>query len=180
MDPITIISLLSNAIPAVVKFVKGDDAAKKAEALITVAKEITGIAEPQAAVEAIAADPAHVVAFKQRLVEIDLETIKANLADTENARALQVAALAQDDQFSKRFIYYAATGILSFVGLFIALATFVPIPQANVRFVDTALGFLLGTAASTVIQFFFGSSQQSKQKDSTVAGLLHSLKGLVK
>lgn len=49
---------------------------------------------------------------------------------------------------------------------YIAAISFIEIPAENVRFVDTIIGFLLGTIVSGIIQFFYGSSLGSKEKNS--------------
>jgi hypothetical protein len=92
--------------------------------------------------------------------------------DREGARHMQEVALAQEDVFSKRFIYYYA-GFWSLAAVFyIGFITFGQIPEANVRFADTILGFLLGTVIATIMQFFFGSSKSSKDKtDAMVKGM---------
>jgi hypothetical protein len=91
--------------------------------------------------------------------------------DRANARSMQAAALNQNDLFSKRFVYYFATFWSIASALYIAFITFGEIPEANVRFADTILGFLLGTIVATIVQFFFGSSDSSKQKDGALESL---------
>ncbi len=93
-------------------------------------------------------------------------------ADRANARSMQVAALNQNDTFAKRFIYYFAAFWSISSALYIAFITFGEIPEANVRFADTILGFLLGTIVATIVQFFFGSSDSSKQKDASLESLV--------
>jgi hypothetical protein len=93
------------------------------------------------------------------------ELISMVFEDRSNARAMQVAALGQGDNFSKRFVYYFATFWSITSALYIAFITFGDIPEANVRFADTILGFILGTIIATIVQFFFGSSQGSKDKE---------------
>ena len=90
--------------------------------------------------------------------------------NTADARAMQVAALAQEDKFSKRFVYVLAGfwSVVSVVYLF--MITFVTIPAANVRFADTVLGFLLGTVIATVINYFYGSSKSSADKNAILKG----------
>jgi multisubunit Na+/H+ antiporter MnhE subunit len=44
------------------------------------------------------------------------------------------------------------------------IITLVDIPEKSVRFVDVILGFIMGTVVSTMLNFFFGSSQSSKDK----------------
>lgn len=51
---------------------------------------------------------------------------------------------------------------------YIGAITFIQIPESSVRFADLIIGFLLGTVVSTIIQFFFGSSKSSKDKDDAI------------
>jgi len=97
--------------------------------------------------------------------EHEKELIAMAYGDVANARQMQVAALQQDDLFSKRFIYVFATFWSLFAAGYIAFITFGTIPADNQRFADTILGFLLGTVVATILQFFFGSSMGSKEKD---------------
>lgn len=97
---------------------------------------------------------------EQKATALDL--LKHDLENTKDARAMQVEALRQDDVFSKRFVYYLATfwSVMSMIYIF--AITFFNI--VNERVADTILGFLLGTIVATIINFFFGSSQSSKNK----------------
>lgn len=101
----------------------------------------------------------------------NLETLKAELADISSARDMQKEALRQDDKFAKRFIYYFATFITVTTIAYVFIITFATIPEPNIRFADTVLGFLLGTLLATIINFFFGSSHGSETKTSIIAGL---------
>jgi hypothetical protein len=99
------------------------------------------------------------------------DLIQMVFEDRANARSMQAAALGQSDLLSKRFVYYFATFWSIAAALYIAFITFGEIPEANVRFADTILGFLLGTIVATIVQFFFGSSDSSKQKDTALESL---------
>lgn len=101
----------------------------------------------------------------------NLETLKAELADISSARDMQKEALRQDDKFAKRFIYYFATFITVTTIAYVFVITFATIPEPNIRFADTVLGFLLGTLLATIINFFFGSSHGSETKTNIIAGL---------
>ena len=92
-----------------------------------------------------------------------LELLKIDLENTKNARELQKIALQQDDLFSKRFIYYLAIFWSVICSIYFFLATFTEV--VNEEMADIILGFLLGTVSGTVINFFFGSSSGSKEKD---------------
>jgi len=92
-----------------------------------------------------------------------LELLKIDLQNTKDAREMQRAALRQDDLFSKRFVYYLATFWSIICSIYFYVATFTEV--VNEEMADIILGFLLGTVSGTIMNFFFGSSQGSKEKD---------------
>lgn len=93
---------------------------------------------------------------------VNLEQNKADTAVTINAQDMQKSALHQEDLFAKRYVYYLSSFWSLFAAVYIGVVTIIDIPQQNLRFVDTVLGFMLGTIVATIIQFFFGSSKGSK------------------
>ena len=110
------------------------------------------------------------------LKHAEFMTTEAN-DNTEDARDMQKEALKQSDTFSKRFVYYLASAWSLAAMAYIGFVTFATIPPDNVRFADTILGFLLGTVIATILNFFFGSSDGSKQK---TEGISEAIKGLSK
>jgi hypothetical protein len=74
----------------------------------------------------------------------------------------------------KRFIHWYAILVTSISASYIFLTTFLTIPKDNMRIVDTVLGFVLGTLLSTIINFFFGSSSGSKNKDELIEKSIES------
>jgi hypothetical protein len=109
--------------------------------------------------------PETVANWKVAAQQHERELLQMAYGDTANARNMQVEALRQDDVFAKRFIYVFATFWSIFAAGYIGFITFGTIPEDNQRFADTILGFLLGTVVATILQFFFGSSMGSKEKD---------------
>lgn len=107
--------------------------------------------------------------IKQEDNRISADLEKAYIADVQNARGMQTAALSQEDLFSKRFVYYFSIGWSLFGAAYISALTFVPIPKDNQRFADTIVGFLLATIIAAMFNFFYGSSRSSQQKDNTVS-----------
>lgn len=121
--------------------------------------------------QAIANDPEAYIKLKEledrekaRLHEWNVEQLRAQLADVQSARAMQIAALQQDDIFSKRFIYYFAIAWSLFACAFAIAAFWVHIPPENMRLVDTINGILWGALVSTMFGFFFGNSIRSVAK----------------
>jgi hypothetical protein len=117
--------------------------------------------------QAIAGDPE----IAEKLRQMDFDYAKLEQQDRASAREMQIAALAQSDVFSKRFVYYLATFWSVFAVIYILVITLANIPEKNVRFADTILGFILGTVIATLMNFFFGSSKSSLDKTEKLAKL---------
>jgi hypothetical protein len=112
------------------------------------------------------------IRLRQEDDKLSVAVEKMYLDDVDSARKMQQAALAQDDKYSKRFIYNYAWFWSIMVCVYLAFVTFGTIPKENIRFADTILGFCLGTLISTIVFFFFGTSRGSSKKDDTIRELL--------
>lgn len=153
-----LLRLLGNIAPALATAVAGPLGGL---AVSAIASKL-GVADTvEAVTKAISADPDAAL----KLAQIDLETLKVEQANTADARAMQVAALQQSDVFSKRFPMYLTSFWSVCAAIYIGFITFSVIPEQNVRFADTILGFILGTVIATMLNFWFGSSIGSKEKD---------------
>jgi len=153
-----LLRLLGSVAPALASIVAGPAGG----AAVSAIAKVFGVADTvEAVTQAVAADPDAAL----KLAQIDLETIRVQHANTENARAMQVAALAQSDVFSKRFTMYLTSFWSIAAAVYIGFITFSVIPDKNIRFADTILGFILGTVVATLLNFWFGSSIGSKEKN---------------
>lgn len=152
-----LVGLLKGIAPALATVVAGP---LGGAAVSAIASKLGVSDSVEAVAQAIVGDPQ----AAQKLAELDMEYAKLEAADRDSARKMQMAALSQDDVFSKRFIYYYASFWSICAAFYIGFITFGQIPESNVRFADTILGFLLGTVIATIMQFFFGSSKSSKDK----------------
>jgi hypothetical protein len=90
---------------------------------------------------------------------------EVDLKNMEGARNMQLKAMDSEDPLVRRFVYYfiAFWSVLS--ATYIGAITFGHIPDNNVRFADTILGFVLGTMVAAMFQFLLGSSLGSRKKD---------------
>jgi hypothetical protein len=153
-----LLKLLGNVAPALATVVAGP---LGGAAVSAIAKQFGVEDTVEAVTRAVAADPEAAL----KLAQIDLEKLKLGHANTADARAMQVAALNQSDVFSKRFTMYLTTFWSVCAAIYIGFITFSVIPDKNIRFADTILGFVLGTVLATMLNFWFGSSIGSKEKD---------------
>ena len=162
-------NLLKGFAPAIATAVAGP---LGGAAVSMIAKKF-GVEDSVAAVaQAIAGDPK----AEEKLRELDLEYAKLHLENVKGARDMQTAALAQSDVFSKRFIYYFAAFWSVCAVVYIGFITFATIPEQNVRFADTILGFLLGTIVATFMNFLYGTSKSSQDKTDKMAEMAKEMR----
>lgn len=137
-------------------------------AVKTIAEKLGVEDTVEAVAQAIQADPEAAA----KLAEIDLKQFEAEVKDRDGARAMQIAALQQDDWFAKNFIYLFTAVWSLFAMAYFAFVTFGTVPTSGVRMADTILGVLIGTVLTGFFNFFFGSSKSSKDKtDAIMKGL---------
>ena len=78
----------------------------------------------------------------------------------DDFKDIHAELVKKGDKVAVHFTYWFAWfwGIISAIYFF--AVTFVSVPPAGENFANIILGFLLGTAVSTIINFFFGSSEK--------------------
>lgn len=152
-----LLKLLGSVAPALATIVAGP---LGGAAVSAIASKLGVEDTVEAVTKAISADPEAAL----KLAQIDLDKLKAEYANTADARAMQVAALNQSDIFSKRFTMYLTVFWSVSAVAYVGFITFGVIPDKNIRFADTILGFILGTVVATMLNFWFGSSIGSKEK----------------
>jgi len=99
------------------------------------------------------------------------KSIELYLKDVADARAMQMAALNQSDNFSKRFLYFFALGIVVMAFSFDFILCFHQIPTKNETIINVIVGTINGTALVSVVSFFFGSSKSSQDKSKFIEEL---------
>lgn len=164
------LQLAAQFAPSIIGKLTGSANAENVAAhVVGIAQTITGTATPEAAFEAIKADPAKVLEFQIEVAKNEKEIELAYLQDTQNARAMQTAALAQEDLFSKRFVYYFAAGWSLFAMVYFACVTFIVVPDEGQRIADTILGVLIGNVLGGMFAYFYGSTKGSAEKSRLLA-----------
>jgi hypothetical protein len=109
--------------------------------------------------------------YTTKMEELAQSAEKMFIEDKQNARNMQVAALAQNDLFSKRFVYYLSIGLISGALLFDFLLFFKTVPDINRDMINMALGTLNSLGFASVVTFFLGSSKSSQQKTDIITNL---------
>lgn len=97
-------------------------------------------------------------AFRLRMEELGYRGDELTAGDRDSARKMQAAALGSGNRHAQEFVYWYAWFWSVASVVYIGSVTFFAIPSANVRVVDTVLGFVLGTLVSTLIGYFYGTS----------------------
>jgi len=144
----------------------------------TVISSVLGIdASNEKAIEALAADPAKLlelkkaeIEFKARLEELGIRETELFLADRQSARDLAKVDMRAQWSLSVVVVlgFFSVLGLLLYT-LFVPL----PIPEAQAGYINTALSMLLGVLTrefTSVMAFWFGSSQGSKEKTAIIEG----------
>ncbi len=162
---------LAQFAPGIIKLLSGSDKAEEvASKVIDVAKAITGTDSGPAAVAAIQADPQKMLDFQLAVGAQKIEWERMYLVDVQNARSMQVAALTQDDKFSKRFVYYFASAWSLFAMTYFTAVTFIDIAaEGGQRVADTILGVLITSVIGVMFGFFYGSTKGSEAKSALLA-----------
>jgi hypothetical protein len=114
--------------------------------------------EGEATKEDYAKWSAEAAKHEEFMAEIDLKNM-------QGARDMQLKAMDSDDPLVRRFVYYFIGGWSVLSATYIGFITFGEIPESNIRFADTILGFVLGTMVASMFQFLLGSSLGSRSKD---------------
>lgn len=167
MEPLTIalaLARLTGLGDKLGRWIGGDNGAAIADKVMTTAQAITGAETPEAALQKLNNDKQLQIEFSRAVMANETELERMAYQDKADARALQRAALEQNDTFSKRFIYYLTIFWSCFAAGYVTLITFTTIPETSIRFADTILGFVLGTIIASIIAFFFGSSHGNEKR----------------
>lgn len=146
-------NLISNGLPKVADAVM-DKGVEAVEAKLGMKLKPEGEATPEDNAKLKEAAMKH----EEFMAEIDLKNM-------QGARDMQLKAMESDDPLVRRFVYYFIGFWSVLAAVYIGFITFGQIPEENIRFAYTILGFVLGTMVASMFQFLLGSSIGSRNKD---------------
>lgn len=171
MDPISIAMGLSQFAPAIVKWMTGSDKAEEAaKAVVDIAQQVTGKADPVDALATISASPSMQLEFRKAVMANETELDKAYLADRQNARGRDVA-IVQSGRYNWRADILAILAVGGLVLCVYFIARDAGLPERAVNAIMFVAG-VLASAVRDVYGFEFGSSRSSHKKDDTISEML--------
>jgi cytochrome c biogenesis protein CcdA len=100
-----------------------------------------------------------------KLEQVDMQKMELQLQEMQSARNMQLEAMKSNDPLVRRFVYFFIGFWSIWSAVMLPFMVFGDIPESNVRFADTILGFLLATMIGSMFGFLLGSSLGSKEKD---------------
>lgn len=169
MDPISIAFGLAQFAPQVIKWLTGSDkAADAAGAVVEIAETVTG-RKGADALDALKADPALVLQFRQSVIAQEADLDKAYLADRADARKRDAVFISYGTRNHRADVMF-----LLAVAVICALVWLVwkdPSINEYMKGIFTlVLGRFLGYL-DNIYNFEFGSTRASKTKDATIENL---------
>ena len=169
MDPISIAFGLAQFAPQVIKWLTGSDkAADAAGAVVEIAETVTG-RKGADALDALKADPALVLQFRQSVIAQEADLDKAYLADRADARKRDAVFISSGTRNHRADVMF-----LLAVAVICALVWLVwkdPSINEYMKGIFTlVLGRFLGYL-DNIYNFEFGSTRASKTKDATIENL---------
>ncbi|MDR0630693.1 MAG: hypothetical protein LBF70_01510 [Holosporales bacterium] len=177
-ENIMTISILQSALslaqlsPIVAKWLSGSNAESISEKIIGIAKSITKMQNETEVVKKLKTDKHALLLFQKALINSEHEIELAVIKDKENARIRDTAFINAGKRNKRADVMVISAAI----GLFICLATIViyqkTLPGEAVGIISTIAG-IFGSCLKDAYNFEFGSSRGSKEKDQTVAAILH-------
>lgn len=169
MDPISIAFGLAQFAPQIIKWITGSDkAADAAGAVVDIAETVTG-RKGADALDALKADPALVLQFRQSVIAQEADLDKAYLADRADARKRDAVFISSGTRN-----YRADSMFVLAVAMIAGLVWLVwkdPSINEYMKGIFTlVLGRFLGYL-DNIYNFEFGSTRASKAKDATIENL---------
>jgi len=166
MDPGSLLFGLGQLVPSLLRLAGKDNAAAVADKAVTAAKVLTGKEDPNAAIDAIKANPELLARFQQMANEIVIAELEAETRRLEAVNATMRAEVASADPFVRRarpsFIYAMA---VSWSIQMLAISAAIIIDSTSAGTLISAATGLTGmwAVALAVIGVYFKSRSDDKK-----------------
>lgn len=135
-----------------------------ASKIVDIAKKVTGLKEPQSALETLKSDPRLLLQFQQTIANYERTLTEAEYKDRSDARLrdIQMMSLGRTNLRADVMVVSAAFGLITCL---VSLGTFSSdLPGEAVGIISTVAG-IFGACLKDAYAFEFGSSRGSKNKD---------------
>ncbi|GJD52414.1 hypothetical protein OPKNFCMD_5179 [Methylobacterium crusticola] len=165
--PLPILGLAVEHAPELIGLLSGERAGAVAQGAATAVRAVLGTADPQAARQRLAAEPALAEALAARLAA-EAERHRAELAGLADARA---AALARSGIAWTPVILSYLVVVASIAMTFCLFFVRAEVPERLFQLISGAYA-ALWLAFGAVYQFWIGSSRTSQAKDAQIGALL--------
>jgi hypothetical protein len=175
MAPFVALALqLAPLFPPLLRHLAGDKAADVATEVVNIAQAVTGVAEPDKAIEALKANPEALIAFKKEMALLDARMEEIYLADRDSARKRDAVMLAAGRR-NHRADFMFVLALFVVVGIMWALWSSTYLDEYIKGTITLILGRFLGYL-DNIYSFEFGTTRGSKDKDATIVNLSGSSK----
>lgn len=155
---------IAKFVPKVLSFFGKDNEAKIAEKVVNIAEQVTGkkIAKPADVTKAFEENPQLTEAFRQKLLDHEMELEKLALGDVKDARArdLELKKMGYSNIRGDLIVCCIFACIMANTYIIVTMT----LPDAVMDMLDDLQTALVAWAL-IVMNFEFGSSRGSKEKD---------------
>lgn len=103
MEPLSVALALAKFAPMVAGWIGGDDAEKTVKQVIDVAKQVTGLADPESALRQIQNDPELTIRFQQAMNPVIIAKLQSDTARLVAINTTMVAESKSNDKFVRRW-----------------------------------------------------------------------------
>ena len=166
-----LVSTLSEFAPMIGRWIQGEEGAKTAQKVVSIAHTVTGETEDHKILQALKADPQILIQFQQGILKMAQELELGEYKDREDARLRDIAFInaGRNNLRADIMVISAALGLI-FCLLTITMYRHT-LPGEAVGIISTVAG-IFGSCLKDAYAFEFGSSRGSKLKDSRLSALI--------
>lgn len=168
---ISIAVALAQVAPEIVRWLTGNEkAADAAEAVVDIARSVTGARDPVEALARIKSDAQIAMQYRMAIINASVALDRAYLADRDSARKRDIAIIRMGGTNLRANILLAFVAAGALVVIVVLAFSDIDASSALGGALLLALGKFLGNL-ETAFQFEFGSSRGSKEKDEILGAL---------